>query len=384
MEGHVDEDHRGDRQEEREQIKMCIIVVKRRGVPLPSEAILKNCWDSNPDGAGYMYAKEGKVVIEKGFMKFKKLLESLDALPKSVLEESMILHFRIGTHGAVSKECTHPFPVCDSYETMRQTSSTCEIGMAHNGVISWAASHEDVKKAELVSDSMWFANNVASKYMEMLEFDKTYNIHPMMNEAIGTNKFAFMKGDGYIWVLGNWGVVGDKEDLWYSNNSHTYTRVRSVTTNQCDFFGHGVGASAAHKTSNGGVAKYFQPESGAAIIRVTEEERKQFLNKFKPKVSAPADAKDADDGPSCSKCLFRMQKEEPCKECFKLPKEYTKFVPLGKHASLNKGPPLCMFCSHGQGDIKAMPCVKCIIDREALGVSTGFEEGVDKITGGET
>jgi hypothetical protein len=47
---------------------MCIIVYKPKGIELPKEDILKNCFDNNADGAGYMYAHKGKVLIHKGFM----------------------------------------------------------------------------------------------------------------------------------------------------------------------------------------------------------------------------------------------------------------------------------------------------------------------------
>ena len=48
---------------------MCIIVVKPSSVVV-SRSILENCFANNPDGAGYMFANEGKVLIKKGFFDF--------------------------------------------------------------------------------------------------------------------------------------------------------------------------------------------------------------------------------------------------------------------------------------------------------------------------
>ena len=44
---------------------MCIIIEKPKYAKTPSRKVLKNCWDNNPDGAGYMYNAGGKVYIYK-------------------------------------------------------------------------------------------------------------------------------------------------------------------------------------------------------------------------------------------------------------------------------------------------------------------------------
>ena len=49
---------------------MCIICCKPMGKDMPTEEIMKNMWVNNPDGAGFMYVKNHKLVIEKGFMEF--------------------------------------------------------------------------------------------------------------------------------------------------------------------------------------------------------------------------------------------------------------------------------------------------------------------------
>ena len=47
---------------------MCIIVYKPTGIESPSWATLHQCFDYNSDGAGFMYAENGKVYIQKGYM----------------------------------------------------------------------------------------------------------------------------------------------------------------------------------------------------------------------------------------------------------------------------------------------------------------------------
>ena len=47
---------------------MCIIVAKNAGIPMPSTEILRNCFDNNPDGAGFMLAAKNSVYGFKGLM----------------------------------------------------------------------------------------------------------------------------------------------------------------------------------------------------------------------------------------------------------------------------------------------------------------------------
>jgi hypothetical protein len=49
---------------------MCIIAFKPRKVHI-TRRILKNCWDGNDDGAGFMWAEDDELHIRKGYMTFK-------------------------------------------------------------------------------------------------------------------------------------------------------------------------------------------------------------------------------------------------------------------------------------------------------------------------
>ena len=40
---------------------MCVIAAKPSGVKMPSVSTIENMWYKNPDGAGFMYALNGKV-----------------------------------------------------------------------------------------------------------------------------------------------------------------------------------------------------------------------------------------------------------------------------------------------------------------------------------
>ena len=53
---------------------MCIICVSKPGVRQPDENTIRTMFYRNPHGAGYMAAREGKVIIHKGFMDFDSFL----------------------------------------------------------------------------------------------------------------------------------------------------------------------------------------------------------------------------------------------------------------------------------------------------------------------
>ena len=63
---------------------MCVIVNKNRGIELPRKELLENCFSNNSDGAGMMYNLNGKVYIEKGFMKFDEFYNRLMELDKKI------------------------------------------------------------------------------------------------------------------------------------------------------------------------------------------------------------------------------------------------------------------------------------------------------------
>ena len=48
--------------QKKEDETMCIICIKRPGLPMPGKTTLYSLWTRNPDGAGFMYACRGEVL----------------------------------------------------------------------------------------------------------------------------------------------------------------------------------------------------------------------------------------------------------------------------------------------------------------------------------
>ena len=54
---------------------MCIAIYKPADKILSQET-LTECYDSNPDGAGFMYAQDKKLHIEKGFFSYESFYQA--------------------------------------------------------------------------------------------------------------------------------------------------------------------------------------------------------------------------------------------------------------------------------------------------------------------
>ena len=191
---------------------MCIIAAKAKGVKMPSTTTIENMWFNNPDGAGFMYVKDGKVCIEKGFMKLSDLESALERVnEKTNLEEtSVVLHFRIATHGGVLPANTHPFPVSSSIGMLQKLRCTASLGVAHNGII-------DITPRKGISDTMeYVATQLAPLYKGVPEFYLNPHLMEMVDNAI-TSKLAIMNGKGEIYTIGKF---EEEDGILYSNTTY--------------------------------------------------------------------------------------------------------------------------------------------------------------------
>lgn len=200
---------------------MCIIAAKPAGTPMPSDETLRNMWDANPDGAGFMYPtavkKNGKTVrqvtIEKGYMDYDKFRAALDELGAryDLTALPLVMHFRITTHGGTCPELTHPFPVTGSAAALRKLRSTARLGIAHNGVI------HSVSPGKGMSDTAEYVRTQLAPLTQALP--RWYESPPaleLVKNAIGS-KMAVLDGWGKIVTIGKF---EEADGLLYSNSSY--------------------------------------------------------------------------------------------------------------------------------------------------------------------
>lgn len=206
---------------------MCIIVAKKSGIKMPSAATISTCFENNPDGAGLMLACKNKVWGFKGLMTLDALNDKLKLLTKrfgSLDDMSVVMHFRIGTHGSNIPENTHPFPLLDNYAELRELEWCSTQGVAHNGIISACSYHKDIK-AENVSDTMVFVKRVIAPIAKNTRITKRQDILSGLG-LMADSKLAFLDWKGNVKTAGDFVT---SEGVLYSNS--TYKEERYVYTN---------------------------------------------------------------------------------------------------------------------------------------------------------
>lgn len=190
---------------------MCVICCKPAGIEMPKDEYIENMWFRNPDGAGLMYAVDGKVHIIKGCMTYDVFLEELEDLKQiyDLKKLPMVMHFRITTHGGTKPENCHPFPISDSVGMLSKLIQTTNIGVAHNGII-------DITPRKGISDTMEYI--ISQLYPLSKACPKFYEnkwLMKMISNAIDS-KMAFLTSQGEIHTIGSF----QKEaGILYSNNS---------------------------------------------------------------------------------------------------------------------------------------------------------------------
>lgn len=201
---------------------MCIIVYKPAGIESPSWATLHKCFNYNSDGAGFMYAENGKVHIHKGFMSWNGFKKAFKAF-KNRQDLPLVCHFRITTHGGTEKGLCHPFPLSSNVSELKATESETEIGIAHNGCISLTS-----YAGKGMSDTSEFIRKYANIIVTNPQWYRNPDANKLLGEVIGS-KMLVLSNDGHGEVVGD----GWTEDngVMYSNKTYmSYTNWWSNST----------------------------------------------------------------------------------------------------------------------------------------------------------
>lgn len=176
---------------------MCIAIYKPEGIEIPFET-LERCYNTNSDGAGYMFHKGGKLHVYKGFFSMADFWKQY----KKDKKKECVLHFRIKTHGVINEENCHPYKVNDN------------LAFVHNGIIS---GYSDAHK----SDTWLFNEDIIQPFVRKWGNLEIFEdpIKKLIENRIGYSKLIFMDNEGNTKIFnedkGEW-----HEGVWYSNGSY--------------------------------------------------------------------------------------------------------------------------------------------------------------------
>lgn len=194
---------------------MCIIAVKPSSKQMFDDAIIKQMFFRNRDGAGLMWTEDETVHFKKGFMTVQEILDFVhsrnwDGVP-------VVLHFRIGTAGPNNGLNCHPYPIWQS----NRLEGECDLCMAHNGILS----SYNPPFGSKINDTQVFVNKVLSNLPE--GFLESKGIRHLIRKDIGTSRLCFLSKTGKITRFGTW--VED-DGYFFSNDSYKVPRHTSSCT----------------------------------------------------------------------------------------------------------------------------------------------------------
>ena len=202
---------------------MCIIAVSKRGVKQPTLQQLQNMYNNNPDGAGYMFARNGKVEIHKGFMTWEDFKRAITA-EKFKDEDPVVYHFRISTQAGIKPTMTHPFPLTTDLKLCEKLDIvSCPVGIAHNGIIHLTTDYKQTR----FSDTALFITEYMTKLIRHPSDMHDAAIREMI-DTLTNSKWALMEGKtGDIETVGNFINV---KGLLFSNNTYKRIEWKPVNT----------------------------------------------------------------------------------------------------------------------------------------------------------
>ncbi|MCH7922583.1 MAG: class II glutamine amidotransferase [Nitrospinae bacterium] len=186
---------------------MCVIAIKKKGVPVPSDGTLRKCFEANPHGAGMMYLTKRCVRVRKGLMTWKAFKAAHDSL-RFGDDSVVVYHFRKATRDNVNPGNTHPFPVTKDVDVMRRTDGRYKMAMAHNGTLR---NHP----SDGMSDTQLFVRDVlvAPVVRENLH---DASVRELIEGYISGSLVAILDADGLLHTLGD-GWEEDGDGVMFSN-----------------------------------------------------------------------------------------------------------------------------------------------------------------------
>lgn len=206
---------------------MCIILSCNPN-ERPTSACITNCWNRNPDGAGFMWADGTTVHGRKGLMTLEDLNAALTEVPDDV---PLVIHFRIGTSGGLSESVTHPYPVSSDLSDLHAVSWESPLGIAHNGVLHGIKTDAD----NGVSDTVAYIRDVVTPLSQDVGLFTAEGLKTLRETSVGS-RLCIMNGEGMVMLTGSgWNTVS--EGIQASNESwHGYTYQRRYTASWDDYY----------------------------------------------------------------------------------------------------------------------------------------------------
>lgn len=192
---------------------MCVIVWRPAGKTIPDFFFTKAI-AANNDGFGLMYKEDDviKVIKRPGPLKYEEVMKIINDLG----DINLSMHFRMRTHGDLSENNCHPYPV-----TRKEDGDPHDIYVMHNGVISNTGAERDKGESDT---AMYIAKILRPIVKENPGLLGNKSFMEMVSRDIGTgNRFLISHTvqTPFLWTL-NFSQGNEKWGCWFSNSNHLY------------------------------------------------------------------------------------------------------------------------------------------------------------------
>ena len=178
---------------------MCIAINSTSGTT-PKRKELQTSFENNPDGIGYCFARDGKLIIRKAFFKFEEFYQSY--LSDNIQGLNKLIHFRIATSGKIDKLNCHPFKITD------------KIAFIHNGIIPNYGN-------DIENDTLQFCKEILKPIFNEFGVNvlKRKSFRKTLVDLIGNSKLAFLDNKGNSYII-NESKGHSKNGIWFSNGTY--------------------------------------------------------------------------------------------------------------------------------------------------------------------
>ncbi len=183
---------------------MCLIMTGTanavRQALINTPGLAGDIYRSNSDGIGAMYAnKRGLKVAKLIPKKAADVAKFIMALPDD--DRQLALHWRMRTHGHVTLDNCHPYPI------------TPKAAMMHNGVLS-IGNARDATRSDTYHFIEEYLREAVEKYAPLVHDEGFLS---MVGDFIGgSNRFVFMTADGQMSIV-NKDTGIEHGGIWFSN-----------------------------------------------------------------------------------------------------------------------------------------------------------------------